>query len=168
LRGKLHGLGSDSRHWRTGSFGRRFQPGKSDSQQQHTEWPLTALHDIYDVVHRQSDHDPRESHHEGRFRIKAGADLYRQAGYYHPLTEDRNLFVLFNANTGQIMPNTTPWYKSNKTNFGPRLAFTFSPTSMNNKTVLRVGAGYFYGPGQTEDQIQPIDSDRASANQSGA
>ena len=28
--------------------------------------------------------------------------------YYHPLTEDRNLSVLFNANTGQIMPNTTP------------------------------------------------------------
>src|SRR5207248_4303843 len=24
------------------------------------------------------------------------------------------------------------------------------------------GAGYYYGPGQTEDQIQPIDSDRAS------
>jgi hypothetical protein len=28
--------------------------------------------------------------------------------------------------------------------------------------VLRIGAGYYYGPGQTEDQVQPIDSDRAS------
>ena len=30
--------------------------------------------------------------------------------------------------------------------------------------MFRIGAGYFFGPGQTEDQIQPIDSDRASAN----
>ncbi len=87
--------------------------------------------------------------------------------YYHPLTEDRNLFVLFNANTGQIMPNTTPWYKSKKTNFGPRLAFSWAPDRFKNKTVFRIGAGYFFGPGQTEDQIQPIDSDRASANLSG-
>jgi hypothetical protein len=88
--------------------------------------------------------------------------------YYHPLTEDRNLFVLFNANTGQIMPNTTSWYKSSKANFGPRLAFSYAPSILKNKTVLRIGAGYYYGPGQTEDQIQPIDSDRASANLSGA
>jgi len=88
--------------------------------------------------------------------------------YYHPLTEDRNLSVLFNANTGQIMPNTTPWYKSKKTNFAPRLAFSWAPDMFKNKTVFRIGAGYFFGPGQTEDQIQPIDSDRASANLSGA
>ena len=87
--------------------------------------------------------------------------------YYHPLTEDRNLFVLFNANTGQIMPNTTSWYQSSKANFAPRLAFTWSPEAFKNKTVLRIGAGYFFGPGQTEDQIQPIDSDRASASLSG-
>ena len=81
--------------------------------------------------------------------------------------EDRNLFVLFNATTGQIMPNTTPWYKSSKKNFGPRLGFAWSPERFKNKTVFRIGAGYYYGPGQTEDQIQPIDSDRASANLSG-
>ncbi len=88
--------------------------------------------------------------------------------YYHPLTEDRNLSVLFNATTGQIMPNTTPWYQSKKTNFGPRLAFSWAPDMFKNKTVFRIGAGYFFGPGQTEDQIQPIDSDRASANLTGA
>ncbi len=91
--------------------------------------------------------------------------------YYRPLQEDRNLFVLFNADTGKIacgaqpgcdLPATTPWYHSKKTNFGPRLALSWSPQSMKNKTVLRVGAGYYYGPGQTEDQVQPIDSDRAS------
>ncbi len=91
--------------------------------------------------------------------------------YYHPLTEDQNRFVLFNADTGQLacgthpgcdLPNTTPWYHSSKKNFGPRLAFAWSPEKFNNKTVFRIGAGYYYGPGQTEDQVQPIDSDRAS------
>ncbi len=31
------------------------------------------------------------------------------------------------------------------------------------KTVLRGGFGMYYGPGQTEDQIQPIESDRVSS-----
>ena len=82
--------------------------------------------------------------------------------YYGVMHEDRNLFVLFNADRGQIMPNSTPWYNSSKTNFGPRLAFTWAPTALKNKTVFRVGAGYFFGPGQTEDQIQPIEADRMS------
>jgi hypothetical protein len=89
--------------------------------------------------------------------------------YYKPLQEDRNLFVLFNADTGTLacgthpgcdLANTTPWYHSKKTNFGPRLAMTWSPAKLNGKTVFRVGGGYYYGPGQTEDQVQPIDSDR--------
>ena len=90
--------------------------------------------------------------------------------YYSVIHEDRNLFVLFNADTGKIacgasacdLPNTTPWYHTKKTNFGPRLGISWSPSAMQGKTVLRVGSGYYYGPGQTEDQVQPIDSDRAS------
>ncbi|MCU1235452.1 MAG: hypothetical protein JWP63_3419, partial [Candidatus Solibacter sp.] len=91
--------------------------------------------------------------------------------YYQPLHEDRNLFVLFNADTGKIacgttpgcdLPNTTPWYKSSKLNFAPRLGISWSPTMFSGKTVFRVGGGYNYGPGQTEDQVQPIDSDRAT------
>jgi hypothetical protein len=91
--------------------------------------------------------------------------------YYSPIHEDRNLFVLFNADTGQIacgatsgcdLPNTTPWYKSSKLNFAPRLGISWSPTNFNGKTVFRVGGGYNFGPGQTEDQVQPIDSDRAT------
>jgi hypothetical protein len=91
--------------------------------------------------------------------------------YYHPLTEDRNLGVLFNADTGKLacgttpgcdLPPTTPWYHSSTKNFGPRLGISWSPERFKNKTVFRIGAGYYYGPGQTEDQMQTIDSDRAS------
>jgi Carboxypeptidase regulatory-like domain len=91
--------------------------------------------------------------------------------FYSVFHEDRNLFVLTDAATGLIacnthpgcdLPATTPWYQTSKTNFGPRLAFTWAPGRFNNKSVFRIGAGYYYGPGQPEDQVQPIDSDRAS------
>lgn len=88
--------------------------------------------------------------------------------YYSVLKEDRNLFVLFNATSGQLMPDTTPWYRSSKLNFGPRLGLSWSPERFHNKTVVRVGAGYYYGPGQAEDLVQPIDSDRANRTLAGA
>ncbi len=78
--------------------------------------------------------------------------------YYSVLHEDRDLYSLFIANQGVLARG--PWYNTSKLNFGPRLAFVWSPEKLKNKTVLRVGAGYFFGPGQTEDQVQPIDSDR--------
>lgn len=79
--------------------------------------------------------------------------------YYSVMHEDRDLYTLFIAGKGLT---TGPWYNSKKTNFGPRLAFTWSPTALKNKTVVRVGSGLYYGPGQPEDTVQPIDSDRVS------
>lgn len=82
--------------------------------------------------------------------------------YYSVLHEDRNLAVMFDTVKGGILPQGTPFYQSKKTNFGPRLAFSWAPSKLQNKTVFRVGGGYYYGPGQTEDQVQPIESDRIS------
>lgn len=84
--------------------------------------------------------------------------------YYSVLHEDQNLYTLFQVERGDIAPAGTPWYKSSKNNWGPRLGLSWSPSRFNNKTVLRLGAGYFFGPGQTEDQVQPIDSDRVTVN----
>ncbi len=81
--------------------------------------------------------------------------------YYTPLREAKHRDVIFNIVTGQIDPPTRQFFKSSKTNFAPRLAFSFSPEKYN-KTVFRIGAGYYYGPGQVEDEIQPIESDRAN------
>ena len=82
--------------------------------------------------------------------------------YYSVLHEDRGLYSLFLADKGVLARQ--PWYNTSKLNFAPRLAFSWSPVKMKNKTVFRVGAGYFFGPGQTEDQVQPIDSDRATVS----
>ena len=89
--------------------------------------------------------------------------------YYTPLREDRNLQVLFNIRTGTLRPPTESAFQSSKTNFGPRISATWSPNPNGDgffgggKSVLRGGFGIFYGPGQTEDQIQPIESDRISS-----
>lgn len=79
--------------------------------------------------------------------------------YYTPLTETHDLQVKFNIDTGAIEPNTTRPYHTNNDSILPRLAFTYAP----GKTVFRSGFGIFVGPGQTEDQIQPVESDRISS-----
>ena len=79
--------------------------------------------------------------------------------YYTPMRERDNRIVKMNVYTGRIDPDTTPLFKSSKTSFQPRIATTYT---MAEKTVLRGGFGIFVGPGQTEDQIQPIESERIS------
>jgi carboxypeptidase family protein len=79
--------------------------------------------------------------------------------YYTPLSEANNEIVKFNIDTGVIDPNTTPEYTSKKNSIQPRVSLTYAP----GKTVFRTGFGIFVGPGQTEDQIQPVESDRVSS-----
>lgn len=89
--------------------------------------------------------------------------------YYSPLDEKNNAKVLFDIDTGVLKPSTEASFKSSKTNFGPRIALTWSPNLggtgffAGGKSVFRGGFGMYYGPGQTEDQIQPIESDRISS-----
>ena len=89
--------------------------------------------------------------------------------YYTPLREARNLDILFDITNGTLKDPSLPFFKTSKTNFGPRVGVTWSPNAKGDgffgggRTVLRGGFGLFYGPGQTEDQIQPIESDRISS-----
>jgi hypothetical protein len=90
---------------------------------------------------------------------KATLNVGLRYDYYTPLREANDLIVKFNIDTGKIDPNTTPLYTSRKNNVQPRVSFTYAP----KKTVFRAGMGMFVGPGQTEDQIQPVESDRVSS-----
>jgi hypothetical protein len=89
--------------------------------------------------------------------------------YYTQLREDKNRQILFDITKGILRPPTEQPYLTSKNNFGPRVALTWSPRPQSTgfigggKTVLRGGFGIYYGPGQTEDQIQAIESDRVSS-----
>lgn len=84
--------------------------------------------------------------------------------YYTPLREAHHADVVFDPIAGKILPPDTPFYTSLRTNFGPRIGITWSPNhSGGGRTVLRAGFGIYHGPGQIEDQIQPIESDRISS-----
>ncbi len=76
--------------------------------------------------------------------------------YYTPMKEADNRIVKFNIMTGQIDPNTTDIVTSKRNSIQPRLSATWAP----GKTVVKGGFGTFVGPGQGEDLIQPIESDR--------
>jgi len=84
--------------------------------------------------------------------------------YYAPMQERDNRIVKFNIETGKLDPDTTPFYQSKKSSFQPRLSATFTPAE---KTVLKGGFGIFVGPGQAEDQIQPIEAERISTSLTG-
>jgi len=89
--------------------------------------------------------------------------------YYTPLREAHNRQILFDIITGQLRDPSQDPLHSSKNNFGPRVALTWSPSPSadgffgGGRTVLRGGFGIYYGPGQTEDQIQPIESNRISS-----
>ena len=102
---------------------------------------------------------------QDEFKLKSNITLTYglRYEYYTPMREDRNLVVLYNIVTGGLdAPGSRSFYQSSKTAFGPRLGLSWAPSKLNNKTTLRIGAGYYYGPGQGEDLIQPIESDRVS------
>ena len=86
--------------------------------------------------------------------------------YYTPLNERDNLLVNFDTERGVILPSDQAPFRTAKDNIQPRVSFTWLP-SESARTVFRGGFGLMVGPGQTEDQIQPIESDRISSTLSG-
>jgi hypothetical protein len=84
--------------------------------------------------------------------------------YYSPMREARDKSVVFDMASGTIAAKSgAAWYGSSMRNFGPRVALSWAPTKLRNKTVLRIGSGFYYGPGQTEDQVQPAANDRVGS-----
>src|SRR4029434_1783433 len=52
-------------------------------------------------------------------------------------------------------PEGSGFYNADKNNFAPRLSAVYQ---IDDKTAVRAGYGHFYGPGQFEDRIQPIEN----------
>lgn len=94
--------------------------------------------------------------------------------YYTPLREANNGQVLFDTSTGTLRDPSEAAFRTDKKALGPRIGLTWSPNQEGSglfaggKTVLRGGFGIYYGPGQVEDQIQPIESDRINSTLAGS
>lgn len=110
---------------------------------------------------------------EWKFRPNITFNLGMRYEYYTPLREANNKQVNFDPTTGTLQAPTINRLKASKKNFAPRLGMTWSPNPAGTgffgggKTVFRGGFGIFYGPGQVEDQIQPIESDRINSTVAG-
>lgn len=108
---------------------------------------------------------------QDEWRLRPGLTLSygMRYEYYTPLREENNGQVLFDIETGTIRDSSEQAFRSSKTNFGPRVALAWTPDVNGDgsfgggNTVFRGGFGIYYGPGQTEDQVQPIESDRISS-----
>lgn len=78
--------------------------------------------------------------------------------YYSPVREKDGRAVVVDARTGLFQDPTKAFYQASRNAWGPRLAFTWAPEALGGRTVIRAGGGLYYGPGQFEDLIQPIES----------
>jgi len=78
--------------------------------------------------------------------------------FYSVNKEKDDRAVVFDVANGRLVSPDTPYYVSSKSNFAPRLGLTWSPKFLGGKTVIRMGGGLYFGPGQYEDLIQPIES----------
>lgn len=111
---------------------------------------------------------------EWKIRPNVTLNLGLRYEFYTPLREDRNGQVLFDTSNGTLKDSSLNAFHTDKKAFGPRLGITWSPNPTGTgflgggKTVLRGGWGIYYGPGQVEDQIQPIESDRINSTLAGS
>ena len=82
-------------------------------------------------------------------------DLGLRYDYYSVVREAEGRAKPFFVEENQFDADVNNFYDRDTNNFAPRLSAAYMLTA---KTVLRAGFGYYYGPGQFEDRIQPIEN----------
>jgi outer membrane receptor protein involved in Fe transport len=90
-----------------------------------------------------------------RVNSRLTLELGLRYDFYSVVKEKDNLSKPFFIEDNAFAANDAPFYNADKNNFAPRLSAVYQVTP---KTALRAGYGHFYGPGQFEDRIQPIEN----------
>ena len=97
---------------------------------------------------------------EWRIRPNLTINFGLRYEYYSANRERDDRARLFDAGTVSLLdPKQNDFYTADTKAFGPRFGMTWAPNRLNGRTVIRMGGGLYYGPGQYEDLIQPIESD---------
>ena len=75
--------------------------------------------------------------------------------FYSVVKEKNGLARPFFVEDNAFSDDPSNFYNPDKNNVAPRLSAVYQ---LNDRTALRGGFGLFYGPGQFEDRIQPIEN----------
>ena len=75
--------------------------------------------------------------------------------FYSVVNEKNDNAKPFFIEENEFSSDPKNFYDADKNNFSPRLSAAYR---IDEKTVFRTGFGLFYGPGQFEDRIQPIEN----------
>ena len=82
-------------------------------------------------------------------------ELGMRYDFYSVVKEANGLAKPFFVEDNAFGTDPDNFYDADKNNFSPRLSAAYQ---IDDKTVVRSGFGLFYGPGQFEDRIQPIEN----------
>jgi hypothetical protein len=82
-------------------------------------------------------------------------DLGVRYDFYSVVKEAQGRARPFFVEDNAFATDPNNFYNPDKNNIAPRLSAAFQ---INEKTALRGGLGFYYGPGQFEDRIQPIEN----------
>ena len=82
-------------------------------------------------------------------------DLGLRYDFYSVVKEKDGLAKPFFVEDNAFSSDPDNFYDPDKNNFAPRFSAVYA---LDDKTALRGGFGLFYGPGQFEDRIQPIEN----------
>jgi hypothetical protein len=86
---------------------------------------------------------------------KLTLELGLRYDYYSVVKEASGLAKPFFIEENAFSTDADDFYNPDRNNFSPRLSAAYQ---MDDRTVVRGGFGFFYGPGQFEDRIQPIEN----------
>lgn len=110
-------------------------------------------------------HEGRQNYYIGYLQDewRLGPTLTVNAGLryenYSPNREVNNRARLFDVARLDYRPGGSAFYGRSNQAWGPRLGVSWAPARWQNRLVVRAGAGFYYGPGQYEDLVQPIEND---------
>jgi hypothetical protein len=86
---------------------------------------------------------------------KLTLDLGVRYDYYSVVREANGLAKPFFVDDNEFGSDPNNFYNADRNNIAPRLSAAYQ---LSGKTVVRAGFGLYYGPGQFEDRIQPIEN----------
>ena len=97
---------------------------------------------------------------EWKVKPNLTANIGLRYEFFNAFTERNNRDIPFDIQScGGYCPKGSDFAFPPLTNFAPRLSLAWSPESLKDRTVIRAGAGIFYGDAQLGDQYSPANND---------